>query len=128
MVDGPALPQKMEGGVIQRLPNPGEQPSMMDYQNAKAFLNHQISEIESALICEIEKIEGKVPAPKELSRFGIQRFDKVTGFTHYLWKDVLLLTVKPNQCRDGKRGTLLEIHKVIEPGNLDVGSGDDIAP
>lgn len=89
-------------------------PSKQDYDNAKAFTQNLIHEIEEALICEIEKIEGKVPSKKQMSKHGVQRFDKKTGETCYLWKGNLIVTVKPNQLENGKRGTMLVINKTVE--------------
>lgn len=101
--------------MINRLPDPNEQPSQQDFANAKAFTENMIHEIESVLLGEIEKLEGKVPSMRQLQKHGVERFDKTTGFTHYLYKDILLVTVKPNQLKDGKRGTVLEVRQIVEP-------------
>lgn len=90
------------------------EPNKTDYDNAKAFTQNLLNEIETALICEIEKIEGKVPSKKQMSKHGVQRFDKKTGETYYLWKGNLIVTVKPNQLEDGRRGTMLVINKMAE--------------
>jgi hypothetical protein len=83
--------------------------------NAKAYTENMIREIEKALITEIEKIEGKVPSKRQMAKHGVQRFDKVTGFTEYLWKGRLIVTMKPGQVNvEGRRGTMLEINQIVE--------------
>lgn len=102
--------------MINHLPDPSSEPSSQDYTNAKLYTQHLIHEVEQALMGEIEKLEGKVPTKRQLTKHGVQRFDKKTGETHYLWKDILLITIKPNQCdAEGRRGTLLVIHSIVEP-------------
>lgn len=101
--------------MINRLPDPNTNPSKQDYDNARAFTENLLHEVETALVAEIEKIEGKLPSPRQMAKHGVQRFDQKTGETYYYWKKALILTIKPNQVdAEGRRGTMLEINQIVE--------------
>lgn len=96
---------------------------------AKNFSTSLVHEIESALIGEIEKIEGKVPLPIELMEHGSCRMDGVTGDQQFFWKGRLLVTVKVGQVQDGRKGVLIEVHRQDErAGICDAEGGGEGSP
>ena len=102
--------------MTNRLP-PKKEPLNLtpeEMEKAKLYTQNLVHQIEQELIGEIEKIEGRVPLPYEISRYGRQVLHKDLSMD-YTWKGVLILTVKPNhENEDGQRGMLLTIHKQPE--------------
>lgn len=85
-----------------------------ELERAKAYTEHVVHEVETALIAEIEKMEGRVPANWEINKYGRQVLNKDMSMDYY-WRGVLLVSVKPHQVNEeGQRGTNLIIHKQPE--------------
>ena len=81
-----------------------------EIERAKLYTTHLIHEIETALIGEIEKLEGKVPTNEELAKYGTQVLHQDLSM-EYKWKGNLIVRVKPAQTNaEGQRGVMLEIY------------------
>lgn len=96
---------------MNRLPQHPDEPSKESLEKAAHYMTHVVHEIEKELIEEIEKIEGKVPLPIEIAKYGVCRMSK-DGSMQFVWRGMPIVTAKPNQVNeDGVRGTQLIIHK-----------------
>jgi len=106
--------------MTNRLP-PKREPLKLtpeELEKAKLYTDNLVHQIEQELIGEIEKIEGRVPLPFEISQYGRQILHKDLSMD-YTWRGRLILTVKPNhRNEEGELGTLLIIRKSKAPEDV----------